>query len=215
MSFESVSSKIETKNSQSILVDIIANNEQLSGALTRLEDHKWKGYGLTYSVSAETFLEAVKILKTDSQIQIDMLIDVTCVDWLDSKENRFEVVYNFMSLVNNTRLCLKVSLPEDKPEVDSIVGLWNSANFLEREVFDMYGIKFAGHPDLRRILMYDEFVGHPLRKDYPLKGKQPRVELRVPELHNTSADLHRESLVSLPTRRYPTVEEKLARERMK
>lgn len=215
MSSESVSPKIDTKNSQSILVDIIANNEQLSGALTRTEDHKWKGYGLSYAIAAGSFFEAVKTLKTDSKIQLDMLIDVTCVDWLDSRENRFEVVYNFMSLVNNTRLCLKVSLSEDKPEVASLVSLWNSANFLEREVFDMYGIKFTGHPDLRRILMYEEFVGHPLRKDYPLKGKQPRVELRVPELHNTSADLHRESLVSLPTRRYPTVEEKLARERMK
>ncbi len=215
MSSESISQGNHITPNQANLSEVIKNNSSLSSVLTRLEDHKWKGFGLTYLVPVGAFLEAVQTLKTDSQISLDMLIDVTCVDWLDKKENRFEMVYNFLSLTNNTRLCLKVALSEDKPEIPSLVSLWNSANFLEREVFDMYGIKFGGHPDLRRILMYDEFVGHPLRKDYPLKGKQPRVELRVPELHNSSADLHRETLVSMPTRRYPTVEEKLARENIK
>ena len=206
------SSKTPKNSKQVELEGIISANGTLSGALTRLPDHKWTGYGLTYSCEPGKLLEVVKLLRDDTQLNFNMLIDVTAVDWLDSKEKRFEVVYNFLSTENFTRLCLKVAVSEDKPEVASLVPLWNSANFLEREVYDMYGIKFQGHPDLRRILMYDEFVGHPLRKDYPLKGKQPRVNLRVPELHNTSADLHREALVSLPTRRYPTVEEKLARE---
>ena len=129
-----------------------------------------------------------------------MLIDITAVDYLDSREPRFDVVYQLLSLTHHHRLCLKISADEAKPEVESIRSLWEGANFLEREVWDMYGITFRGHGDLRRILMYDEFVGHPLRKDYPLRAKQPRVQMRIPELRNTSPDMEREVLVSLPVR---------------
>ncbi len=214
MTPENLSPENTNNPSQQSLIDSISNNSPLSRHLERIENHKWKQFGLSYRVAASDFFVAVQALKSDPSIELNMLIDVTCVDWLDSKDSRFEMVYNFMSLKHNTRLCLKAYLSEDKPEIASLVSLWNSANFLEREVFDMYGIIFTGHPDLRRILMYEEFVGYPLRKDYPLKGKQPRVELRVPELHNSSEDLHRESLVSMPTRKYPTVDEKLARERV-
>ena len=112
----------------------------------------------------------------------------------------FEVVYQLLSIKNRFRLCLKIEVDEDNPEVESLVPVHPAANFLEREVWDMYGIKFKDHPDLRRILLYDEFVGYPLRKDYPLRGKQPRVELRIPELRDDSADMKREQLVSLPVR---------------
>jgi len=163
--------------------------------------HAWKGYGLTFGVLPENLKEVMSFLRNEPSCSFEMLIDVTCVDWLDSEDMRFEVVYQLMSMTHTSRICIKVRVPENNPSVASVRDIWASANFLEREVYDMYGIIFEGHGDLRRILMYDEFVGFPLRKDYPLRGKQPRVPLRVPELRNTSADLSREQLVSLPVRR--------------
>jgi NADH-quinone oxidoreductase subunit C len=106
-----------------------------------------------------------------------VLLDLTCVDFLAS-ENRFEMVYHIFSLSRNRRLRIKVSLPGDNPVVDSIAGLWKNANWLEREVFDMFGVAFMGHPDLRRILMYEGFEGHPLRKSYPWRKEQPRIPLK-------------------------------------
>ncbi len=84
---------------------------------------------------------------------------------------RFEVNYLLLSLERNERLQVKIRVPEDKPEVDSVTGIWKAATWPEREVYDMYGIKFKGHPDLRRLLMWDEFPAYPLRKDYPLEGQ--------------------------------------------
>jgi NADH-quinone oxidoreductase subunit C len=175
---------------------------KFSDSLTRRNSLAWKEQGLCYEVtSADSFHQIMSTLKSDPAFAFNMLIDVTCVDWLDAEEKRFEVVYQLLSIVHFHRLCIKVRLAESSPKVTSVRDLWASANFMEREVYDLFGIDFEGHGDLRRILMYDEFVGHPLRKDYPLRGKQPRVKLRVPELRNTSADLSRDQLVSLPTRR--------------
>jgi NADH-quinone oxidoreductase subunit C len=137
------------------------------------------------------------ILKTSPHFDFRALLDVTAVDWLDQKESRFQVVYQLLSISKSRRLMVKVEVPEDNPEVDSAVPLWKSANFLEREVWDMFGIKFTGHPDLRRILLYEEFVGHPLRKDYPVQGKQPRVPLRMPEVENTARQMKRPDLVAI------------------
>ncbi|MBP9837414.1 MAG: NADH-quinone oxidoreductase subunit C [Proteobacteria bacterium] len=173
--------------------------KDFSGKLTRLTNHAWE-FGLTYSVSKENAIAVIKQLKDDSKYSFNMLVDVTAVDWLDKKETRFEVVYQFLSISYLHRLCLKMAVPETAAEVDSILSLYPGANFMEREVWDMYGISFKGHGDLRRILMYDEFEGHPLRKDYPILKKQPRVPLRIPELHNSSKDMNRDVLVSLPTR---------------
>jgi NADH-quinone oxidoreductase subunit C len=106
-----------------------------------------------------------------------VLLDLTCVDFL-APENRFEMVYHLFSLSRNRRLRIKVSLPGENPVVDSLTGLWKNANWLEREVFDMFGVAFMGHPDLRRILMYDGFQGHPLRKSYPWRKEQPLIPLR-------------------------------------
>ncbi|MBY0504641.1 MAG: NADH-quinone oxidoreductase subunit C [Bryobacteraceae bacterium] len=94
---------------------------------------------------------------------------VTCVDW-HPREPRFEVVYQLHSIVHNRRLRLKVSLPSDAAEVDSVTGIWRSANWYEREVFDLFGVHFRNHPNLRRIMMPEGWVGHPLRKDFPVHG---------------------------------------------
>ena len=88
---------------------------------------------------------------------------------------RFAVVYHFFSLPLKHRLRIEVLLQGDDPEVDSVTPLWAGADWLEREVWDMFGIRFRGHPNLKRILMYDEFVGHPLRKDYPVNRRQPLI----------------------------------------
>jgi NADH-quinone oxidoreductase subunit C len=88
---------------------------------------------------------------------------------------RFAVVYHFFSLPHKHRLRVEVPVDEENPEVDSLTSLWGGANWLEREVWDMYGIRFNGHPNLKRILMYEEFEGHPLRKDYPVKKRQPLI----------------------------------------
>jgi len=96
------------------------------------------------------------------------------------RSRRFEVVTHLHSLSNNHRLRVKIRVPEDEPWVHSLVPIWKGANWVERECWDMFGIRFVGHPDLRRILMYEEFVGHPLRKDYPVEKRQPLTEERDP-----------------------------------
>jgi NADH-quinone oxidoreductase subunit C len=113
------------------------------------------------------------------RLSFDFLSDITAVDYWQKKTPRFEVVYQLISLPNRRRLRLRVAVPENDAVVESLTPLWRGANFLEREVWDLYGIRFADHPDLRRILLYDEFQGHPLRKDYPVNLCQPRV----PERH--------------------------------
>jgi NADH-quinone oxidoreductase subunit C len=173
----------------------------LVGKFSLLESLRWDEYGLAIEVPKEGSFELFRTLKDGEPFRFNMLVDLTAVDWLGKREPRFDVVYQLMSLTYMHRLCLKVKVGGENPEVPSVRPLWDSAWFMEREVFDLFGIKFAGHGDLRRVIMYDEFVGHPLRKDYPVRAKQPRVQLRIPELRNTSADMHREQLVSLPSRR--------------
>lgn len=113
--------------------------------------------------------------------EFDMLIDVTCVDYLNYRgaTDRFGLVYNLLGTESNERLIVRTYLNEPELTVPSSVPLWESANWLEREVFDMFGIRFAGHPDLRRILLPPEFVSFPLRKDYPLQGRGERHNFPV------------------------------------
>ena len=151
-------------------------------------------------VLREGMLDIFRILKIDSELSFNSLLDVTVVDWLDERECRFEVVYHLLSIYKLYRLRVKVLVPENCAEVDSVCGLWSSAKFIEREAWDMYGIVFKGHPDLRRILMYEEFEGHPLRKDYPVQGKQPRVKMRHVEVRNTAVDMKRNALVQINSR---------------
>lgn len=98
------------------------------------------------------------------------LVDVTAVDYLGKRDERFMMVYLFCNMAEKCRLRVKAPVGGEDPSIDSLTPLWNSANWLEREVYDLMGIRFNGHPDLRRILMTDDWVGHPLRKDYPLQG---------------------------------------------
>lgn len=145
-------------------------------------------------VAPANLLDFFKILKFDTDFSFNVLLDITAVDWLDQKAQRFELVYQLLSIPSLRRIRVHAALPEDQPEVESLCPLWSSANFLEREVWDMYGIRFRGHPNLKRILMYEEFKGHPLRKDYPLQGKQPRIKMRHPEVENTARQMLRPGL---------------------
>jgi len=125
-------------------------------------------------ISAGALRSVMEFLKNDSRTLFDVLVDITAVDYL-GREPRFEAVYHLLSLPLNHRLRIKVGLPGENPSLDSMAALWGNANWLEREVWDMFGIRFEGHPDLKRILLYPEFEGHPLRKDYPIQRRQPLV----------------------------------------
>jgi NADH-quinone oxidoreductase subunit C len=128
----------------------------------------------TVSVAAARLVELFRFLRDDADCAFEMLTDLTVVDRL-GEEPRFEVVYHFYSVAKNQRVRLKVGVPEGDPVVASATELYPSANWMEREAFDLYGIHFDGHPDLRRILLYEEFEGHPLRKDYPKTKRQPLI----------------------------------------
>jgi NADH-quinone oxidoreductase subunit C len=122
--------------------------------------------------------ESFRVLKEDPRLGFDFLSDITAVDYWNKKEPRFELVYQLLSLKKKARLRIRVPVAESEAAVDSLTLLWPGANFLEREVWDLFGIRFIDHPDLRRILLYDEFQGYPLRKDYPVNLWQPRVPER-------------------------------------
>ncbi len=148
----------------------------------------------TVLVAREQLLDVMTFLRDDSRTRMDVLIDVTAVDYseydpalrhavtpLDAGSPadlpRFEVVYHLLSMQHRQRIRVKVALAEDDFHVPTLCGLWISANWGEREAYDMFGVKFDGHPDLRRVLMYEEFVGYPLRKDFPQRGYQPLVPM--------------------------------------
>ena len=134
---------------------------------------------VTIAIGRDAALEIFRALRDRPELGFDFLTDVTAVDYL-GQVPRFTVVYHLYSLAQNHRLRVKIRVPEDEPWVQSLTGLWRSANWVERECWDMFGIRFVGHPDPRRILMYEEFVGHPLRKDYPVDKRQPLTEERDP-----------------------------------
>jgi NADH-quinone oxidoreductase subunit C len=124
---------------------------------------------------AAALLDVVRLLK--AEFGFDMFLDVTAVDW-PGQPQRFEVVHHFYSTARHVRVRLKTRVTEQDPVVDSLVPLYGSAGFMERECHDMYGIVFRGNSDLRPILLYEGFVGHPLRKDYPKEQEQPLVPYR-------------------------------------
>ena len=123
---------------------------------------------LVLNVKLEKIVTVVEFLKTNSAMRFSTLIDITAIDY-PSRKNRFEMVYHFLSMYTNMRIRLKLQVSEDGM-VPSICEIHPGANWFEREVFDMYGVKFKDHPDLRRILTDYNFDGHPLRKDFPLTG---------------------------------------------
>jgi NADH-quinone oxidoreductase subunit C len=143
-----------------------------------LETHAHRG-DHTAVVDRGVVREVLAFCRDAGVLAFDVLMDLTAVDYakFPGREDgpRFEVVYHLYSLAHNHRLRVKVRVDEDDPIVPTAVPLWPIANWFEREVWDMFGIRFDGHPDLRRLLMYEEFVGHPLRKDYPITRRQPLI----------------------------------------
>lgn len=120
-------------------------------------------------VKKEAIIAVLETLKNDNEMEYGFLSDLTATD--EEVNPRFEVVYNLLSHQNMARIRVKTRV-NDGEEVPTATGLWDGANWAEREVWDMYGVRFSGHPDLRRILMDERWVGHPQRKDYPLRGYQ-------------------------------------------
>ena len=166
--------------------------------------HTYRG-DATVVLRRKFLLDVARFLKEDPALRMNVLIDITAVDYSTfgkrpapaffassgvavgpsppdeapwsgpPDQSRFTVVYHFFSIAHKHRLRLVVPVDEADAEVDSLTSLWPGANWLEREVWDMFGIRFRGHPDLKRILMYEGFEGHPLRKDYPVKKRQPLI----------------------------------------
>ncbi|MCG8589647.1 MAG: NADH-quinone oxidoreductase subunit C [Proteobacteria bacterium] len=128
----------------------------------------------TALVRAERVVDVLRFLRDDADCDFDMLADLTCVDYL-GEELRFEMVYHLYSVAKNHRVRVKARLPGTNPQIDTLRQVWATADWLEREVFDMYGVHFRHHGDLRRLLLYEEFEGHPLRKDYPKEKRQPLI----------------------------------------
>jgi NADH-quinone oxidoreductase subunit C len=145
------------------LGDMIAN--ALPGAVT---GYRVAHGELTITAEASKIVEVVRYLREDETCQFVSIIDVTAVDW-PGRERRFDVVYHLLSPVRNARIRVKVEVAEGEP-VQSIIGIFPGADWFERETYDLYGIPFVGHPDMRRILTDYGFEGHPLRKDFPLTG---------------------------------------------
>ncbi len=139
---------------------------------------------LTFEIKREELLPVCHILRDDPVCKFEQLMDLCGVDYLNyakeaphkpAKRPRFAVVYHLLSLTHNQRIRLRVFLDGEPPVLNSVAEVWNSANWYEREAFDLFGIVFEGHPDLRRILTDYGFIGHPFRKDFPLSG---HVEMR-------------------------------------
>jgi len=124
---------------------------------------------VSLSVRAGHLIRACEFLRDAPGLAFKFLVDVTALDYYP-EEPRFQTVYHLLSLETGARLRLKVRVPGDDPRVDSVVPVWPAANAFEREIYDMFGIQFHGHPDLRRILLPEDWQGHPLRKDYPIEG---------------------------------------------
>ncbi len=159
-------------------LDLAAHDDGLLGAglLAQAAEHAARHVDvkqLRVALDARA-LELLRCLRDDPDLEFEMLTDVTAVDYL-GREPRFEVVYHLYSLSRSHRVRIKARVPEDDCQIDTLVEVWPVANWLEREVWDMYGIRFRGHPDLRRLLLYEEFEGHPLRKDDPKERRQPLV----------------------------------------
>ncbi len=150
----------------------------------------------TVLVAGEHRLAAAQLLR-DGELAFDMLMDTTAVDYED-EEPRFEVVDHLFSTGRHARIRLKCRCPEEAPRVPSLTPLYGAAIWMEREAFDMYGVQFEGHPDLRRILLYPEWVGHPLRKDYDKLHEQPLFEARYPGVRETDEVLNPRVGVELP-----------------
>lgn len=159
---------------------LAALEERFGGAI--VETHAQHG-DHTAVVDRGAILDALGFCRDDPRLAFAMLMDLTAVDYLayPGREDgpRFEVVYHLYSVRHNHRLRLKVRVGEDDAVVPTATGLWPIADWFEREVWDMFGVRFAAHPNLKRLLMYEEFAGHPLRKDYPITRRQPLIGPKI------------------------------------
>ncbi|MHB8534483.1 MAG: NADH-quinone oxidoreductase subunit C [Sulfuricaulis sp.] len=162
--------------------DLIAHARNIFG--DKLAAVRESGGEVTLEVPAAKIVDVCRVLRDDPVFAFEQLVDLCGVDYLEyGKESsrgvrqgpRFAAVYHLLSLAHNRRIRLRAYLDNEMPMIASVYGLWNSANWFEREAFDLFGIVFEGHPDLRRILTDYGFVGHPFRKDFPLIGQ---VEMR-------------------------------------
>jgi NADH-quinone oxidoreductase subunit C len=136
-----------------------------------LETYTFRG-DLNVVLKPQDIPEICRFLKTDSDLKFNFLSCITAADYLDSRPKRFEVVYVLFSIPNNERIIIKTRV-DDNEDIPTLASIWSTANWQEREVYDMFGIKFSGHPNLKRILMDDDWVGYPQRKDFPLTYETP------------------------------------------
>ena len=151
-------------------------DDTLTKALAPLIDRSWFSFGMpVLELQVAKLMPLVQRLRTE--FGFTLFLDVTAVDH-PTRQPRFDVVYHFMSAQRRSRIRLKLQVSEEAPVVPTLTGLFGAARFMEREVHDMYGIRFEGNADLRPILLYEGFVGHPLRKDYPMEQEQPIVPYR-------------------------------------
>ncbi len=134
-----------------------------------LEIREFRGQ-VSVTVRKGRIVEISRFLHDEPDLNFDYLVDLCGVDYLGKKEIRFEVVYHLYSISHRHALRIKAEVPENDARIDSVMPVWVGVNWHERECYDMYGVVFAGHPDLRRVLLPEDWEGYPLRKDYPLKG---------------------------------------------
>jgi NADH-quinone oxidoreductase subunit C len=151
-----------------ILKEIIIKKLQENFPDTRFIINEHMGE-LSFTFGKAFIVELCSLLKNDPELQFNLCEDITAVDW-GRKTNRFSVVYHIFSMNNRFRLVLRTDVEEADCTIDTVSGIWKTANWHEREIYDMFGIHFNNHPDLRRMYMPEEFEYHPLRKDFPLMG---------------------------------------------
>jgi NADH-quinone oxidoreductase subunit C len=167
--------QISTERAKENVTGIASQNAEI--VIKRLRE--WNAAGLaeviafrgdqTLVVPRELLRSLCEFAREDAELQFNLLSGATCVDRFPA-EPRFELNYQLVSIPHGRRFALRVRVPGSDPVVDSLVPVWPGANWLEREIFDLFGIRFTGHPDLRRILLPDDFEGHPLRRDFPVHG---------------------------------------------
>ncbi len=147
-----------------------AENRAIAALTQQLPDAirgaKYDREELTLTLERESIIAACRVVQSAGY---EFLADVTCVDWYPNQP-RFQVTYHLLSMSMKQRIRLRVMVDESDASVDSITGVWPAANFYEREIFDLFGVRFGGHPNLRRIMMPDDYQGNPLRKDFPVEG---------------------------------------------
>ena len=145
----------------------LASGEGLHDAIEKVVVHRGE---ITFFIRRESLLQAAWHLRDDAGLRFELFSGVSGVHYPGDEGRELHAVYHLLSMTHNRRIRLEVTAPEEDPTVPSVVAVYPTADWHEREVWDMFGVRFSGHPDLRRLLMYEEFVGHPLRKDYPLRG---------------------------------------------